>query len=189
MKASYKSTAFVQAPEGSHAARPYQLVDIGIQHSEAYGDKHQIIISYELVDELMEDGRPFILNKFYNLSLNEKATLCIDLEGIAGRKLSDTEKENFDFRKILNAPCLISVIHETKSGEAKAKIKTISALPKNMSASPLKNSPLFFDLDQPDWDVYEKLPEWLQAKINKKSMAPITDDVAFDSEADDIPFS
>jgi len=188
MKAPHKGGDFTPAPEGSHAARVYQLIDIGMQHSEAYGDKHQIILSYELVDELMEDGRPFVLSKFYTLSLHEKATLCIDLEGIAGKKMDEATKDAFDFRKVLNAPCMVSVIHEKKTGEIKAKIKTVSALPKGMKASPLKNPQVFFDLEAPDWSILEALPDWLKGKVNTKG-AKTASEAPFDDDSDDIPFN
>ena len=47
-------------PPGSHVATCFRICDVGTQPGQ-YGPKSQIVISWETPDELMADGRPFLL--------------------------------------------------------------------------------------------------------------------------------
>lgn len=188
---------FERTPAGNHIARAYSLVDIGEQDGD-YGVKHQIIITFELVNEKMADGRPFAISKFYTLSLNEKANLCKDIESMFGKKMPDDAKLDFDFNKILNHACMVNVVATKKAdGKDGEKIDGITPLPKGMAAPELANDIIFFDLDSPDWDVYENsIPDWQKKKINRDPIkkeeptpaptAPSEPDD--DLEEDEVPF-
>ena len=58
---------FERAPEGTHLARCYQIIDLGTQHSEYYGkSSRKVLIGWELSDEHMTDGRPFAVSTRWN---------------------------------------------------------------------------------------------------------------------------
>lgn len=79
---------FEQAPAGSHIARCVKLTDLGTQEGEYEGVKNtrnQVLCTWELPIELMDDGKPFLVSKFYTNSLVVKATLHRHLVSWRGR--------------------------------------------------------------------------------------------------------
>lgn len=199
MRASIETNAFEMPPAGLLGARIRELIDIGTQESP-YGEKRQVIICFELPDELKNDGTPHSINKFYNLSLNEKANLCIDIEAIAGKKMSNEEKLTFDFQRLLGIACMVNVTHEQKGEKTKTSISSITPVPKGMTIPPLKGEKVFFDLDDPaSRQQYQKLPEWQQKFVAKSNEfmgnAPKANAMQSSAEApmatnfdEDIPF-
>jgi len=196
MKASIETNAFEMPPAGLLGARIRELIDIGTQDSP-YGEKRQVIITYELPDDAKADGTPHSVNKFYNLSLNEKANLCIDIEAIAGKTMTEEEKLAFDFKRLLGIGCMINNTHEKKGEKTKSVIKSLTPIPKGMTVSPLKGAKVFFDMDDPSWlQQYSTLPEWQQKFIAKSKEFNGTANVMTSKEAapmdsnfeDDIPF-
>ena len=84
------SKVYQIVPAGNHLAVCFSVVDLGTQEIEYQGEikrQHKIRISWELVDELMEDGRPFVVSQKYTLSSFEKATLMQHLNSWRGRPL------------------------------------------------------------------------------------------------------
>ncbi len=153
---------FVPAPAGTHPAVCVELIDLGTQHSQ-FGKKNQVMIRWELVDEKMEDGNPFIVGGFYTNSLNEQSKLRPMLETWRGRPFTEAELDRFDLQNILGAPCLVSVIHD----KGKAKISGVSALPKAMPKPMPKNKPKAFWIDEWDSAAFEELPEGFRNMIKK----------------------
>ena len=206
MKASIGGGSFELTPAGQHSARIYSLVDIGMQ-ADIYNPpkkKQQIIITWELVDTKMEDGRPFVISQFYSLSLNAKANLRKDIKNMSGKALTDEQAGNFDFTKLINFPCSLVVGHEEKDGKEKASIQALLAAPKGTDIAPLQNQTIFFDTDLVDWALFDAIPEWqrnfidedaLKAKPSMGGAAPKpeaskpnTESVSVDAvEEDDIP--
>src|SRR5690606_20723228 len=112
---------FKQAPTGNHVARCIRLIDLGTQHSEYQGQpnvRNQVLISWELCNELMEEGKPYIVSHFYTNSLNEKATMRAHLEAWRGRAFTEAECKGFDLNNVLGKPCMLTVIH-APNGKAK----------------------------------------------------------------------
>jgi hypothetical protein len=183
---------FELAPEGTHVARCYMVVDMGMQET-GYGPKHKAKIGFELPNELMEDGRPFSVSQNYTVSLSEKANLRADLEAWRGRAFTEDELRGFDVFNVLGAPAMVTVIHTTNEGKTYANIKSVSALPKGMQAPAAINEPIKFSLEEYSQEVFDSLPEYLRNKINRGGidapyMPPQSDHPADDSFDDDIPF-
>ena len=189
MKAPVGGGKFELAPEGTHAARIYSLVDIGVQKTN-YGDKQQIIITWELVDTKMEDGQPFVISRWYTLSLAEKANLRKDIKNMTGKGLSDEKARDFDLAKLLNLPCQIVVIHEEKDGKDKAIMQAIIPPTKGQKVSDLSNQTVIFDTDEIDQAVYDSLPDWQKERINlpAKSKAKGEELAEVIDDDDDIPW-
>ena len=158
------------APAGAHRAICYLVADVGT-HNGPYGAKHQMVVGWELTDELMEDRRPFAVSKFYTLSLAPKAGLKADLESWRGRPFTTQELEGFDLSKLLGAPALVTVVHkENKQGSMRAIVSSVTSLPKSMKKPTPFNPVACFDLDEPTAaEDINKLPEWIQNKVRESS--------------------
>lgn len=127
-----KATAnYEKAPVGMQQSVCVFVHDIGTQVGEYQGQRnvrHQIIVTWELAEKEIS-GEPFLLSKFYTLSLNEKATLRKDLESWRGKAFSEEEAQGFDVEKLIGANCFLNV---TATEKDKRAISAITPLPKGM---------------------------------------------------------
>lgn len=127
---------FIPAPAGQHSAVCVDVVDMGLLEVTYNGKtktQHKIRIVWQ-IEEVMEDRRPFIVQKRYTLSLHEKSALRKDLESWRGRGFTPAELEGFDVETIIGVPCLLNVIHAVKDGSTYANVSAIMKLPKGMNA-------------------------------------------------------
>lgn len=185
----------------TYVATCRQIIDLGTQDSDYQGvksSKHQVLVGWEL-DELMEDGRPFVVSKFYTASLNEKSNFRHDLASWRGRDFTADELAGFDPSAILGKSCQLGIILNEKG---KTKVGTVTKLHKSMSAPPLVNPIVYFSfmkfdqavfdgLSQGIKDIIMKSPEW--ANQHGRTIAPkpvsVTPEADFDDGfEDDIPF-
>ena len=185
--------SFKQADVGTVGARCYMILDLGTQRSEYKGEvfvKHQVLVSWEVPSQLMEDGRPIAISKFYTLSLHEKSNLGIDLTSWRGKAFTEEEKQGFDISKLLGVPCMLSIVDK----EGKAKVSTVMGLPKGMEAPVAINDPILFDLQDyinGNTEVFDNLSEGLQGIIKKAQELNVsheTENPAPKDFNDDIPF-
>ena len=127
------------------AARCCRLIDLGSQESEFQGEKklqRKILISWEL-SELRTDGSPFQISRRFGLSLHEKTALRAFLQAWRGRPFSDAELAGFDLRKLLNAPCLLNVVHTNRRQAIREHRQHFATTPANDRPRPLRPRPLF----------------------------------------------
>ena len=197
---------FEQAPIGTHIARCIKLIDIGTQKGDYQGKvtfKRQVIVGWELPTTLMQDGdyagKPFIVSKFYTASLGEKANLRKDLINWRGRDFTPEELAGFDPKKILGAPCMISL---TLNDKKKSRVSGVISMPKGMDIPTAINELVYFSLEENDFDrnVYESLsegikkmisisPEYLQLSMPKQENKNSEDSFSnFEDFEDSIPF-
>lgn len=157
---------FEQPEVGSFAARCYGVVEIGTHEEEYKGEKKlqkKMIVFWEL-DQKMEDGRPFVINKWYTNSLGEKANLRKDLKTWRGRDFTEAELAKFEMKKILNQPCLISLSEKKE----RVQVAGIIPLPKGMQAPPLENDTIDWGIcDLGDEEAWDKLYDWVKKFIMK----------------------
>ena len=182
-------TEFKQAPTGNHVARCIKLTDLGTQHGEYQGQpnvRNQVLITWELCNELMEDGRPFTISNFYTNSLNEKATLRAHLEAWRGRQFTEAECKGFDLMNVLGKPCMLTVIANDKG---KSKVSAVGGMPKGMVAPEPVNKPSAFWIDEWDDLAYEAIPKGIKAIIEKSDeYKRRTGNSRFDDLTDDKPW-
>lgn len=205
------STSFAQPPTGTHAGRCISIIDLGTQRTTYEGEaqiKRQVILRWELSNELMQDGenkgKPFTVSRFYTASLHEKAGLRKDLASWRGRDFTPEELKGFDLKSILGKPCMLAV---GLSEKGKAKVTSVMGLPKGMVVPDQFNASFHFTLDAGDYkeSAFESLskgfkemvqasPEY-QAIQRKKSQPyqepnrePALAGSGFDDMEDDIPF-
>jgi hypothetical protein len=161
---------FELTPAGTHVATCYRVVDLGTQLVEFKGEakkQHKIMLSWELPDEKMADGRPFSIHKKYTLSSSNKANLRKDLESWRGVPFADEDFGKFDIGVLIGKSCLIGIVHSTKDDNTYANISSLMKLPKGTTAPPLINEPVYFSLSDFHQDVYDSLSDALKATIAK----------------------
>ena len=160
--------------EGVYTARCYKMVDVGTQTTTGqYGTKEQrqVYIYWELLTDdddepvFMEDGKTvFSIFNSYTLSMNQKANLRKHLDAWRGKKFTEEEAAEFDITKLLGTYCKIQITHTTSKDGQKtyANVNTIMATKKRPEGV---NELIAFSIENPDAEVFESLPQWLQDKI------------------------
>lgn len=158
---------FEQAPTGNHLARCVRLIDLGTQHGTYEGKptvRNQVLISFELCNEAMSDGRPFMISEFYTNSLNEKAKLRAHLEAWRGRAFTEEELNGFDLQNILGKPCMVSVVVNDKG---RSRIGGIASLPKGLTAPESVNTPSAFWIEEWDQTTFDAMPDGIKKIISE----------------------
>lgn len=189
-----ESSSFTPCPAGTYPARCVLIADLGTQESDYQGETKRaakLFVQFEICEPetRREDGKAFCIGKRFTASLHEKAGLRKTLESWRGRPFSPDELRGFSLVNVLGKPCLLSVVQETKGDRTYSNIASIMGLPKGMSCQESSNQPIAFDLANPDWIVFEKLPEWLQEQIAASpEFKQAREGVTTSDFADDIPF-
>jgi hypothetical protein len=166
---------FELPPAGTHLATAYRVIDLGTQTTRFNGDEkqtHQIMVTWELPEETMEDGRPFSVTRRYTWSMSEKASLRHDLESWRG--VPFTEKDfgegGFNIKNILGKSCLINIVRTDKDGKSYANVKSISKLMKGQKGpEQTSNEQVYLWINPKLWDAqaFAKLSEYMKGTIMK----------------------
>lgn len=164
------SQDFAPPPAGTHAAICYRVIDLGTQKGEYMGQPkiaRKIMLSWELPDEKMEDGKPFTVHKRYTLSSNEKATLRKHLEAWRGKAFEEADfgPGGFDIQNILGKPCMLTLLHEEKQGKTYANIAAVGKLTKGITIAPQSNPGIYLSLDDFHAEIFATLPEGIRKVI------------------------
>ena len=177
---------FTPPPSGTHLAICFRVIDLGTQKVEWQGQaklQHKVLVSWELPNEPMDDGRPFSISQRYTFSSSEKARLRQDLEGWRGKRFTEADfgPGGFDIKNILGKACLLSIVHKDKDGKTYANIQSVSALPKGMEVPKPINGAIYFSLERERFDraILDGLSTNLQAIITgspeyKALLEPVT---------------
>ncbi len=161
-------------PVGMFPARVAQVLDLGLQARKAWKGKDkppviQLWVTYELVTEFMkdEDGnaildKPRWISEKMNLfSLDqENATSTKRIKGI-----DPTGELDGDWGRAVAMPCLVQVVH-SKDGKY-ANIGGVSPEMNGMVTPALINDAKTFDMDAPDMEVFNALPDFLQGMMKE----------------------
>ena len=176
---------FEIAPEGVFLARCYKMVDVGTQtETGQFGTKEnrKIYLYWELLETAdgekirMEDGEtPFSIFNSYKLSMHPKANLRKHLDSWRGKKFTDEQAADFDITKLLDQFCLLQITHSTSKDGQKtyANVDGIMTTKKKVDGI---NEISSFSIEDPDMDVFNDLPDWLQSKIEDAPEWNETDD-------------
>jgi len=191
---------FKKVPPGVYVARCFRLIDMGTQITDGqYGTKeqHKIRIGFEVFGEddngvpltITLDGKdmPLTISKTYTMSLHEKAGLRKDLAAWRSRDFTEEEAKGFDISKLLGVYCMLNVTTGENNGKSYTNIAGITPLPQALkNAKPEAVHELIaFDLDNPDWAVFQGFHEKLQETIKQSpefAQALSMADVPTDSE-------
>lgn len=197
-------------PPGNHLGRCYRIIDLGTQKSEFQGDvklRREVEISWELhgTDEdgtplTTEDGRPLSISRTYTLSWSENSNLRKNLQSWRGKPWTDKEVSRFDLKNILGQWAMITVVHRpSKTGRVYANVDNLAPVPSMIKQAGLPeghNEPKLFKLAEPDWELYDSLPQFKQEKIAlspeyqaaRRRGGDAPQDGPFDDLEDDMPF-
>jgi hypothetical protein len=161
---------------GTYPARVVQILDLGLQAQRPYQGKdkppaNEIMLTYELVDEFMKDENG---NDVADKPRWISETL--PFYGLFADKAKSTQRYNAldpdgaydgDFSKALGQAINVTIVNNINGDKVYDNVATISAMrPRDAANCPeLVNPSKLFDLDAPDMDVFNSLPEWLRDKI------------------------
>jgi hypothetical protein len=163
---------FELTPAGTHLAVCYRVIDLGTQNTTYNGQPkfaHKILVSWELPDEHMKDGRPFTISQRYTWSMSEKATLRKHLESWRGAAFTEADfgPNGFNIKNILGKGCVLTVTHSEKGEKHYANIAGIGKLMKGMAAPTPKNETVYLWLNPGLFspELFHKLSQGLQTTI------------------------
>lgn len=165
---------------GTYQARVVSVLDMGLQPQRPYQGqekppKHEIRMTYELVDEfcLDDDGNEMEDKPRWQSEDFPFNSLSADLAKSTKRymALDPTQKLKGDFTLLIGLPCMVTIT--TKEGSGKNAGRTFNNVggvsgmrPKEAAKCPeLVNPPKVFVLDEPDLEVFRSLPQFLQDLI------------------------
>jgi hypothetical protein len=137
--------------------------------------QHKVRIVWQIDEAMPDDGKRFIVQKRYTLSLHEKSNLRKELEAWRGRSFTDEELAGFDLEKLIGVNCFLNVVHTTKDGKTYANIASIMPLKKGM----VRMEPEGYER------VKDRTPQQAQQHANHHGAA---NDHLPELTDDDIPF-
>lgn len=154
-----------------------QLIDLGLQPQRAFQGKdkapaQEIMLTYELCDCFMvdEDG-----NEQEDKPRWVSETL--PFYGLFADKAKSTQRYNAfdpdgayngDFARAVGSACNVTIVNNAgKDGKVYTNVGNVAAISARKAAAlpDLKNDTKVFDLDEPDMEVFNALPQWIQEKI------------------------
>lgn len=159
-----------------YPGRLVQIIDLGLQAQKPYQGQekkpvNELMLTYELVDVFMVDkdgkeveDKPRWISEtlpFYGLYADKakstKRYLAFDPQNVYGG----------DFAQCVNTPVNVTVVTGGSGDKLYDNVGNVSPMnAKKAAACPeLKNPPKVFDLDSPDMETFNKLPQWIQDKI------------------------
>ncbi len=200
---SYKASApagaekFETVPAGTHLAVCCIVAYVGWQKSLFNGKEEchpKVVFTWELVNEKMKDGKPFVISAVYTSSLHSKANMRKMLECWRSRPFNKEELAGFDIMKVLGKPCLVSVIHKEVNKDIKARVQAVSATPRGTPAPSFVSPPLYYSVEPHDPDSCDilMLPEWIRkicaAAVPPPNSGETGPPPGQTSEVEDIPF-
>lgn len=159
---------------GSHFARLVQVIDLGLHANTfdpAKAPSRKVNLTYELVTNFMKDadGNEDETKPRW---VGEDMALCslqADLAKSTKRIMALDPKGEYkgDLTKMIDTPCIVTIAHNLSKDKTKvySNVSNVSPAPKGMPVPPLKNAPRVFDLDDPDLEVFQQLPSFIQDKI------------------------
>lgn len=144
MKANQGGGDFELPPAGNLGAVCVALIDLGTQQESFLGkarEVRQLAIVWELPGLInTKTGKNNVVCDKFTASLAQKANLRKVIESWRGAPIKDDEE--FDLMKVVGAPCLLQISHDTtKTGREIYSIEAVTSLPKGM-AKPEPSFPL-----------------------------------------------
>lgn len=165
---------------GSYPIRVAQIIDLGLHPQLPYQGQekppaYEIMMTYEFLDEfcLDEDGKededkPRWLSETFPFRSLQAGKAKSTQRYYA---LDPNEEFDGDFTQLVGVAANASIVQNPGKGKNAGKVynnvQALSAMrAKDAAKAPeLKNAPKVFVLDEPDVEVFNSLPDWLQDKI------------------------
>lgn len=173
-------TPYLPAPEGSHLARCYLLVDLGWQISSKYHTaEEKVLIGWEL-DTTIGD-RPFVHLQQFTARLDRGTKLLELLEGWYNKRFTEAERTTFRLSTLIGQACYLTLKQTADYHDPLkrwAHVAHVAPLPKNFIYEEAYHQPVHFDLDTYTKDNFLALPEKIRSKINKNDLKKAANQLA-----------
>lgn len=165
---------------GTYPARLQGIIALGMQEQRPYKGEEkeprpEVHFNYELLDEFMtdEDGNEDRKKPRWISETLPMHNLEADLAKSTKRyyALDPKAVHNGDWAALINTPCMLTIVaNEGKGKNAGTIYNNISGVSsmrakEAANAGELVHAPVVFDIDEPDADAWNRIPEWLQKKI------------------------
>ena len=178
-----------QVNAGVYLARVAQVDNLGLQpgyewQGKTVKPKYKIELTYEFVNEHMEDGRPFWVSEELTNTDSDKGTLV--------KRVNATGVSFNDFSSILGKAVTVTVEQNEKGY---AKIINVAGVPGGYEVAELLNPPVMFDIydENPDINVFRNYAEFKRGKFeqaldfkDQPLFALLTSDGYFDEQESEI---
>lgn len=146
---------------GTIPARLARVIEIGVQPTgkdNIYGYKDQVVLMYGLPTRIIDvegddnDGRQYMVrSQPMRNSTSERASLYEHRHALDGGKTTS-------YGELLNLACFVTIENNevVKNGQKNTytNITSISAVPEGMEVGELDRPQFYFDLDNPNEDVW-----------------------------------
>ena len=167
---------------GTYPCRVVQIIDLGVQPQRAFEGqpkppKQHIRITYEFTDEfcLDEDGNEMEDKPRWLSEEMPFNPLSSDLAKSTKRYKAIDPNDDFDgdFTQLINQPCNVTITATQgkgkNAGNTYNNVSAVTSMRKRDAdkCPELVNDTLVFLVDDPDMEVWGKMPQWLQDKITE----------------------
>jgi len=122
------SDIFAPAPVGVHRAICCDVVDRGLVEGQ-FGQKHLVRLVWQL-EAQTPDGKPYLIDRNFTLSLDERSALRAALESWAGKPLTLQQAAGFDLEKLIGVSCALLVVHKPSRDGSRVFANVTAVLPK-----------------------------------------------------------
>ena len=160
--------ATVNLAPGTYQGRVVGIAELGLQETTYKGEhkkQKQLAILFNVYGN--SDAEPVVLGKTYTMSMRENANLRKTITAIRGKDFTNEELKDWDLRRLLDAPCLVTVGRYEKNGLKNATINQVSMPIKGNQTPEATEEKICFDMDDTStWKSFALMPKWLQIKIN-----------------------
>lgn len=166
---------------GTYPARLVGVIDLGLQAQRPFqgnekAPAYEILTIYELVDEFLKDeegndikDKPRWINENFPLYSLESEKARSTKRYLA---LDPTKAKEGNWGDLLETPCMVTVINNpgkgANLGKTYSNISNVAAMRAKEveGCPPLVNEVLVFDTDEPDMEVWTRIPKWIRDKIS-----------------------
>tara|TARA_R110000851_G_scaffold22786_3_gene67330 strand:+ start:193 stop:798 length:606 start_codon:yes stop_codon:yes gene_type:complete len=159
--------------DGTYLARLISIVDLDHQPAFHYGEGstagvidagYKISLTYELVSTKNSKDENFLQTEELTMSLNERANLSKRLKALDPSGIKT--KNHTEIDGVMGSGCMLTV-GSTGKGGAK-----VAGLTSPIEGLPIPNATItvgLFSFDEPDMDVYSRIPSFIQGKLHKST--------------------
>lgn len=200
---------FEVPPEGLHNFRLAWLIDIGT-HEDKFKDevKHakKLLLGFELVDTFMEDGKPFLVSKEFNLTESKFVDAVTGEKKYYASQQSNLHKLMKDWLKEDEAACSrlgtlakalreetpgqLMISHEEREKEGKkktyTKLELFKPLKAGSSAGKRVTPTINFSIGD---EITPIIPAWVQKRIlASEELTKAPTDSSPETIDEDVPF-
>ena len=170
---------FEAAPAGLHLGRLYQILHVGTSQSEWQGEikmENKIIFQFELHGEddsgkplVATNGKPYIVNKYYNLTMHEKSKLRAHLTSWLKINFDELakNKEAFNFKKLLGQFAMVNVVLSANGKTAIDSLLPVPAVYLKAGLPEGVNEVFMFEVLNFDQEKFEKLSQGRKEMVLK----------------------